>query len=220
MSMERLTGRKEDGHAYVIGCPEFEVPKEANTVLQSVADKCADLEDILGDTYDLDRLRELVEADKAGRCEIHKVKDGETVYSIFAYVMDIYVQKRRCRKTMDDFINKAVVYKTAEKMEELARARFESAPAGSEERKILYAQLIERVTFKYMIASEHAANVREDVQGEWEWFEEKLGTPIDGWDLDWGWRCSRCKDTLNDEYDDPDSPPKFNFCPNCGARMK
>lgn len=134
--------------------------------------------------------------------------------------MDIYVQKRRCRKTMDDFINKAVVYKTAEKMEELARARFESAPAGSEERKILYAQLMERVTFKYMIASEHAANVREDVQGEWEWFEEKLGTPIDGWDLDWGWRCSRCKDTLNDEYDDPDSPPKFNFCPNCGARMK
>lgn len=66
--MERLTGRKEDGHAYVIGCPEFEVPKEANTVLQSVADKCADLEDILGDTYDLDRVRELIAADRAGRC--------------------------------------------------------------------------------------------------------------------------------------------------------
>lgn len=93
MSMERLTGRKEDGHAYVIGCPEFEVPKEANTVLQSVADKCADLEDILGDTYDLDRLRELVEADKAGRCEIHKVKDGETVYSIFAYVNGLCPKK-------------------------------------------------------------------------------------------------------------------------------
>lgn len=69
MSMKRLTSRKEDGHAYVIGCPEFEVPKEANTVLQSVVDKCADLEDILDDTYDLVRLRELVEADKAGRCK-------------------------------------------------------------------------------------------------------------------------------------------------------
>lgn len=75
MSMERLTGRKEDGHAYVIGCPEFEVPKEANTVLQSVADKCADLEDILGDTYDLDRLRELVEADKKGKCKIGRYLD-------------------------------------------------------------------------------------------------------------------------------------------------
>ena len=64
-----------------------------------------------------------------------------------------------------------------------------------------------------------AANVREDVQGEWKWFDEEHGTPIDGWDREWGWRCSCCKDTLNDEYDDPDSPPKFNFCPNCGARM-
>ena len=64
-----------------------------------------------------------------------------------------------------------------------------------------------------------AANVREDVQGEWEWFDQERGTPIDGWDREWGWRCSCCKDTLNDEYDDPDSSPKFNFCPNCGARM-
>ena len=80
MSVKRLTGRKEDGHAYVIGCPEFEVPKEANTVLQSVADKCADLEDILGDTYDLDRLRELVEADKDGRCVVLPCKEGDLVY--------------------------------------------------------------------------------------------------------------------------------------------
>ena len=64
-----------------------------------------------------------------------------------------------------------------------------------------------------------AGNVREDIHGEWEWFDEEYGTPIDGCDRDWGWRCSCCKDTLNDEYDDPDSPPKFNFCPNCGARM-
>ena len=65
-----------------------------------------------------------------------------------------------------------------------------------------------------------AANVREDVQGEWEWFDEEHGTPIDGWDREWGWRCSCCKYTLNDEYDDPDSSPKFNFCPHCGADMR
>lgn len=38
------------------------------------------IEDILGDTYDLDRLRELVEADKAGRCVVLPVKPGDTVW--------------------------------------------------------------------------------------------------------------------------------------------
>ena len=64
MSVERLTGWKENGRAYVIDCPEFELPEKANKVLQNLADKHAVIEDILGDTYDLDRLRELVEADK------------------------------------------------------------------------------------------------------------------------------------------------------------
>lgn len=40
------------------------------------------IEDILGDTYDLDRLRELVEADKAGRCVFTKCKIGDTVFVI------------------------------------------------------------------------------------------------------------------------------------------
>ena len=33
-------------------------------------DRLAAIEDILGDDYDLDRLRELVEADRAGKCVI------------------------------------------------------------------------------------------------------------------------------------------------------
>lgn len=41
--------------------------------------RLAQIENILGDTYDLDRLRELVEADKAGRCVVLPVKPGETV---------------------------------------------------------------------------------------------------------------------------------------------
>lgn len=44
--MERLTGRR-DGRTY---------------------DRLAAIEDILGDDYDLERLRELVEADREGRC--------------------------------------------------------------------------------------------------------------------------------------------------------
>lgn len=41
------------------------------------------IEDILGDAYNLDRLRELVEADKEGRCVVLPVKIGDQVYTVF-----------------------------------------------------------------------------------------------------------------------------------------
>lgn len=63
------------------------------------------------------------------------------------------------------------------------------------------------------------ADVQEVKHGKWEWYEEKCGNPIDGQDREWGWRCSACKDTLNDEYDDPDRPPRFSFCHSCGSDM-
>lgn len=53
-------------------------------------DRLAAIEDILGDDYDLERLKELVEADREGRCEIHAAKDGATVYSIFLYVNGLH----------------------------------------------------------------------------------------------------------------------------------
>lgn len=37
----------------------------------------------LGDTYDIDRLQELVEADKVGRCVVLPVKIGDRVYTVF-----------------------------------------------------------------------------------------------------------------------------------------
>lgn len=64
-----------------------------------------------------------------------------------------------------------------------------------------------------------AADVAEVNHGKWEWFEEKHGTPIDGYDYDWGWHCSNCKAELSDDYDDPDTPPKMRYCPHCGAKM-
>lgn len=57
------------------------------------------------------------------------------------------------------------------------------------------------------------------VHARWEWFDEEVGSPLEGSERDWGWRCSACKDTLNDEYDNPDNPPNHNYCPNCGSRM-
>lgn len=41
------------------------------------------IEDILGDDYDLDRLRELLEADRDGRCVVFKFGIGSTVYRVW-----------------------------------------------------------------------------------------------------------------------------------------
>lgn len=49
---------------------------------QTAVDRLALIEDILGDDYDLARLRELVEADREGRAIIPPVKIGDSVYHI------------------------------------------------------------------------------------------------------------------------------------------
>lgn len=64
---------------------------------------------------------------------------------------------------------------------------------------------------------------REQVEkawrGEWEWFDETVGTPIDGYEREWRWRCSKCKTVLPDEFDNPDDSPAMRFCQWCGAPM-
>ena len=114
--MKRLTGRKEDGCTYVIGCPEFEVPKGVNILLQAVVDRCADFEDIIEEgcttSYlkelvkaceglepkeideckfmivtrknpeKMSRLREMVKADREGKCVVLPCKVGDTVYAV------------------------------------------------------------------------------------------------------------------------------------------
>lgn len=64
-----------------------------------------------------------------------------------------------------------------------------------------------------------AADVAPVVHGRWEWFDEDTGTPITGHEREWGWRCSRCKHELPDDYDDPDYRPMLDYCPYCGAKM-
>lgn len=48
-------------------------------------DRLAVIEDILGDEYDLDRLRELVQADKEGRVYILPCRIGDPIYIIHRY---------------------------------------------------------------------------------------------------------------------------------------
>lgn len=47
---------------------------------KETAIRLAMIEDILGDEYDLDRLRELVQADREGRCVVLPCKFGNKVY--------------------------------------------------------------------------------------------------------------------------------------------
>lgn len=85
--MERLTERhvkKSDG--YYMKCSEH---CENDTLqcdecdeLDGLVDRLGSIEDILGDNYDLDHLREMVEADRDGRCVVlsdgdYTEKDGE-----------------------------------------------------------------------------------------------------------------------------------------------
>ncbi len=44
--------------------------------------RLAAIEEILGDDYDLDRLKELLQADRDGRCVVLPCKIGDTVYDI------------------------------------------------------------------------------------------------------------------------------------------
>ena len=73
--MERLTNknlRKEMENTMII-----EVPWAVSAWV-----RLADIEDILGDDYDLGRLKELLQADREGRCVVLPCKIGDTVYDI------------------------------------------------------------------------------------------------------------------------------------------
>ena len=100
-------------------------------------------------------------------------------------------------------------------MEEVARNCYLDTPWDSPASSRYIAQLNERTALKHMIADEPAANVREDIQGEWEIIEYEFFT------------CSVCG---NSYYNGAESTAQaesylnsgnvYNFCPHCGARMK
>ena len=70
--MERLTKRN---------LHDFAIPTQGTDAfhLFQTVDRLAAIEDILGDEYDLDRLPELVEADREGRCVVLPCKVGQKV---------------------------------------------------------------------------------------------------------------------------------------------
>lgn len=70
--MERLT-KKDCKIGWPVVMPDC--------IVYSMTNRLAAIEDILGDDYDLDRLRELVQADREGKCAALPCKIGSLVYS-------------------------------------------------------------------------------------------------------------------------------------------
>lgn len=88
--MKRLTCKWNDG--YAVNLPNALSEKD-ETLKWSISERengmrlegdipnrLAAIEDILGDDYDLSRLRDLVQADREGRCIIAPVKPGEIAW--------------------------------------------------------------------------------------------------------------------------------------------
>ena len=86
--MERLTDHKNE-HYNQPGCNSCSDYRWRSCKESGEIDDCIqrltwlrllDIEDILGDDYDLDRLRELVKADREGRCVVLPCKVGDKVF--------------------------------------------------------------------------------------------------------------------------------------------
>ena len=82
--MERFTYKDASGN-WVIACNRFYnylKLKFPSHVKGEAVDRLAAIEDIIGDDYDLERLRKLVESDRDGRCVVLPAKIGDTIYHI------------------------------------------------------------------------------------------------------------------------------------------
>ena len=79
--MKRLTNKDKSGY-YLTGdgiYSDWGVPEKFRG---EDIDRLAAIEDILGNEYDLDHLRELAQADREGRCVVLPCKVGDTLYRI------------------------------------------------------------------------------------------------------------------------------------------
>ena len=96
--MKRMTYRLEDQY----GNPTDSIILESDLIFlnssekwKKVLSRLAAIEDILGDEYDLDELREMVQAKRKGRCIVLPCKKGDTVWRI-VHDTAPHITKDRC----------------------------------------------------------------------------------------------------------------------------
>ena len=76
--MKRLTTYRTDGRA-AIANNDRATPLQQTMKIPNIIDRLAAIEDILGNEYDLDRLRELAQADREGRCVVMPCQPGDKI---------------------------------------------------------------------------------------------------------------------------------------------
>ena len=85
--MKRLTTKNGNGKPIVKDWPNY--------MEFDIINRLASIEDILGDEYDLDELREMVQAKRKGRCIVLPCKKGDTVWRI-VHDAAPHITKDRC----------------------------------------------------------------------------------------------------------------------------
>lgn len=77
--MERLTDKRMKGEGFIAVDPKEykKALKNEKPNVKQIYKRLLEIENILGDEYDLGRLRELVEADRDGRCVVLPCGEGD-----------------------------------------------------------------------------------------------------------------------------------------------
>ena len=124
--MERLTG-KRDGRTYIIGCPDFALPKIVGLIIQQAVGRlaayeetglepeevrrCLEVEDVCLDEYiTFDRLRELAKADREGRRVVLPCKIGTPVWAIGPECGKYFVRKAKFSMAKLDYLGETVFF--------------------------------------------------------------------------------------------------------------
>ena len=95
--MKRLTEYTipETGFSVVSEEKYKRILMEEKPSVEKVYNRLKKIEDILGDEYDLDELREMVQAKREGRCVVLPCKKGDTVWRI-VHDATPHITKDRC----------------------------------------------------------------------------------------------------------------------------
>lgn len=98
--MKRLTTHKQENYNQP-GCNDCSDYRWRSCQESGEIDDCTQrltwirllaIEDILGDEYDLDRLRELAQADREGRCVVTDAKDQERQPENWGWLMNRFMR--------------------------------------------------------------------------------------------------------------------------------
>ena len=89
--MERLTAKNKHGKPIIKDWPNY--------MEFDIINRLAAIEDILGDEYDLDELRKIIQAKREGRCVVLPCKIGDPVWRLYddCYFPGDCYTKQKCK---------------------------------------------------------------------------------------------------------------------------